>query len=73
MLVGKVAYIYFLSLKMKYDYLNVTTKQYFPVEILISGNKVNLTWESVNEKPAARQVLSPRTFFKKVFRKYNLG
>ena len=63
MLVGKVAYIYFLSLKMKYDYLNVTTEQYFPVEILISGNKVNLTWESVNEKPAARQLLSPRTFF----------
>ena len=48
------------------------TEQYFPVEMLISVNKVNLTWESVNEKPAARQVLSPRTFFKKCFRKYNL-
>ena len=37
------------------------TEQYFPVEMLISMNKVNLTLESVNEKPAARQVLSPRT------------
>ena len=36
------------------------TEQYFPVEMLTSINKVNLTWESVNEKPAARQVLSPR-------------
>ena len=35
------------------------TEQYFPVEMLISVNKVNLTWESVN---AARQVLSSRTF-----------
>ena len=41
------------------------TEQYFPVEMLISMN--NLTWESVNENPAARQVLSPRTFFLKVF------
>ena len=39
------------------------TEQYVPVEMLISVNKVNLTWESVNEKPAARQALSPRTFF----------
>ena len=30
------------------------TEQYFPVEMLTSMNKVNLTWESVNEKPAAR-------------------
>ena len=50
-----------------------STEQPFPVEMLISVNKANLTRESVNEKPAARQVLSPRTFFKKVFRKYNLG
>ena len=49
------------------------TEQYFPLEMLISMKKVNLTWEPVNEQPAARQVLSPRTFFKKVFRKYNLG
>ena len=40
-----------------------STEQYFPVEMLISVNKANLTWESVNEKPAARQLLSPRTFF----------
>ena len=32
------------------------TEQYFPVEMIISVNKVSLTWESVNEKPAARQV-----------------
>ena len=50
-----------------------STEQYFPVEMLISVNKVNLTWESVNEKPAARQVLSPRTFFRKVFQEIQFG
>ena len=48
------------------------TEQYFPVEMLISMNKVNLTWESENEKPAARQVLASYIFIK-CFRKYNLG
>ena len=48
-------------------------EQYFPVEMLTSMNKVNLTWEPVNEKPAARQVLSPRTFFLKVFQEIQFG
>ena len=49
------------------------TEQYFSVEMFISVNKVNLTWDSVNEKPAARQVLSPRTFFLKVFQEIQFG
>ena len=49
------------------------TEQYFSVEMLISVNKVNLTWDSVNEKPAARQVLSPRIFFLKVFQEIQFG
>ena len=48
-------------------------EQYFPVEMLISMNKVNLTWESVNEKPAGKTSAFASYIFLKVFQEIQFG